>query len=130
MAGTSPAMTKWGCYTLSAVVLEISQIRRCLIFLCGHEQAIRTQVVRLLANRHMGIVFGANILAPPDRLVGDDAMIVPRDHPRPRQGIVNGGNLVTEQVGVGAVDKDALLDDGLVVAVERDAAGVIGARAF
>src|SRR6266851_406274 len=116
--------------TLSAVFLEIPQIRCCLFFLCWHEQAVRTQVVRLLANRDMGIVFGTNILTPPDRLVGDDAMIVPRDHPGPRQGIVNGGNLVMEQIGVCAVNKDALLDDGLVVAMERDAAGVIGARAL
>src|SRR5215467_5421946 len=130
MAGTSPAITIWSCYSLSGVVLEIAQIRRRLIFLCGHEQAIRAQVVRLLANRHMGIVFGADILTPPDRLVGNDTMVVPRDHPRPRQGIVDGGDLVMEQVGVGAVDKDALLDDGLVVAMERDAAGIIGARAL
>src|SRR6266849_9188928 len=115
---------------LSGVFLEISQIRRCLIFLCRHKQAIRTQVVRLLANRDMGIVFGANILTPPDRLVGDEAMIVPRDHPWPRQSIVNGGNLVVEQIGVCAVNKDALLDNGLVVAMERDAAGVVGTGAF
>src|SRR5579871_6987677 len=114
----------------SLVFLEISQIRRRLVFLCRHEQPVGTQIVGLFANRHVGVIFGAHVLAPPDRLVGDDAMIVPRDHPWARQGIVNGGNLVMKQVRVGAVEKDALADNGPVVAMERDAAGVIGAGAL
>ena len=63
----------------------------------------------------MDVVFGADVLTPPDRLVGDDAVIDPAIHLRPRQGIVDGGDLVMVQVVPGLVDIDALLDQSLVV---------------
>jgi hypothetical protein len=69
----------------------------------------------------MDVVFGADVLTPPDRLVGDDAVIDPAVHLRPRQGIVDGGDLVVEQVVLALVDIDALLDQSFIVLMEGNA---------
>src|SRR5262245_28646967 len=61
-------------------LVEISQIRRRLILLRGHQVAIGAQEIILLADDHMMVVLGTNRLAP-DRvffciakvLVGDGA---------------------------------------------------------
>jgi hypothetical protein len=42
--------------------------------------------------------------------------------------MVDGGDLVTQQVLVLIVERDALLDDRLVVAMQRDAACLVDAR--
>jgi hypothetical protein len=37
----------------------------------------------------MGVVLGADVLAPPDRLFALDAAVALRDRPRPGQGVVD-----------------------------------------
>ena len=44
--------------------LEISQVRRCLILLCGHEQTIRTRKIVLLTNKDLGVVLWAADFGP------------------------------------------------------------------
>src|SRR5439155_26126694 len=53
------------------------------------------------------------------------------DHrPWPGQRMIGGRDLVAQQVLVVLIERDALPDDRFVVAVERDAAGFIDARAL
>jgi hypothetical protein len=58
-------------------LFEIPQIRRRLVLLRRHQQAFGAQVVGLLADADMDIVLGTDVLAPPDRLVGDESVIGP-----------------------------------------------------
>ena len=115
----------WG--DLTAVLLEIPPIRRRLVLLGRHQPAVRAQVVGFVGDADMDVVFGADVLTPPDRLVGDDAVIDPAVHLRPRQSIVDGGDLVMEQVVPGLVDVDALLGQSFIVLMEGDAGVFIGA---
>ena len=71
----------------------------------------------------MRIAFAANTMAEPQRLVAGDAPVGLFDHPGPGQCMVHGGNVVVQQVLVGLVEVDALLDDGLIVLVQGQAGG-------
>src|SRR5215471_12679583 len=62
-------------------LLEISQIRRSLIFLRRHQEAFCAEVIVLRTDANMVVAFGANILAPPDRLVGRHPTIGLHDNP-------------------------------------------------
>src|SRR5262245_66626097 len=75
----------------------------------------------------MLVVFSADDLAPPRERIRI-ALIFPGYLPGPGQGAVDGRDLVIEDVRVGLVLVDPLLHDGLVVAVQRQTAGVVGAR--
>src|SRR5262245_38915427 len=44
--------------------------------------------------------------------------------------MVDGGDLVAQQAAIGLVEVDALPDDRLVVAVQRNAAGIVGPGAL
>src|SRR5262249_10305686 len=48
--------------------------------------------------------------------------------PWSRQCIINNGDLVMEQVAIGLVEKDTLLEDSLVVFMKGNAADINGAR--
>src|SRR5262249_9448302 len=52
----------------------------------------------------------------------------PRHRPGPRQRMVDGGDLDAQEVLVGRIEREALLDDALPVLVQRDAAAFEGAR--
>src|SRR5262249_289486 len=80
-------------------LLEKSRVGRRLVFPRRHQVAVRAQVVALLADDHPGIPLRANELAP-DRSRTRIAIVVLGHGPRPRQGIVDGRNLVIENVGV------------------------------
>src|SRR5262249_46290816 len=108
-------------------LLEILQVRRRLVLLRRHQVAVGADVVDLLADADMRIVLGADRLAPPDSLPARGATIVLGDGPGPRQGVVDGGDLVVQQVHIALVEIDALLDHGLVVLVHRNAGAVEGA---
>src|SRR5262245_18630694 len=59
-----------------------------------------------------------------------DPLELPRHGPRAGQGVVDGRDLVVDQVGIGGVDRDALLDDSLIIIVHRDAGRLEDARPF
>src|SRR5216683_1277045 len=115
----------------SPIVLpKITQIRRRLVLHGGHQEAVAAEVINLLANADMNIAFAANLVAKPDRFAAGDASEGLVDHPWPGQRMVDGGDVVVQQVAIGLVEIDALLDDGLVVGMQRDSGGVIDARAL
>jgi hypothetical protein len=78
----------------------------------------------------MLVALAADCVTGPDRLVRFDAAKGLLDQPRPGQRMIEGGDLVVQQIGIGLVEIDALLDDGLVVGMQRDAGGVEDARPF
>ena len=77
----------------------------------------------------MPIVLGADIFDP-DRLRSGIAAIGPPHRPGTRQGVVHGGDLVVQRVGVGVVERDPLLDDAHAVLMQRNATTVEAARAL
>src|SRR5258708_3099219 len=109
---------------LPVVLLEITQIGRRLVLHGGHQEAVAAEVINLLADADMCISFAANRVAEPSRLVGRDASVGFVYKPRAGQGMIDGGNVGVPANRVGLVEIDALLDNGLVVLVQRDAAGV------
>src|SRR5262245_51770759 len=76
----------------------------------------------------MHVVLGANVLAPPDWLVGDDALEVLDHGPRAGQRIIDRGEFEVQQVWVALVEVEALPDNGAAIGMERDAGGVVDAR--
>src|SRR5262245_7438324 len=108
-------------------LLEIRQIRRRLILPGRHQLAVTAKVVVLLADEHMGVALGADVVFP-DRTrirfaVGSLLLGI-----GPRQRVVDDGDLVPEDVAVALVEVDLLLDDSLAVGVERNAGRVVAAR--
>jgi hypothetical protein len=69
-------------------LLEISRIRRRLIFLGGHQQVLSAQIIILLANLNVTLPSGTNVFGPP-RPVICRATIALGYSPRPRQGMVD-----------------------------------------
>src|SRR5712671_2427019 len=113
---------------LLLLLIEIGQVRRRLVWARGHQLAIRAQEVRIVADLDHGVIVGADV-GPPERTLRI-AGGLPPDRPRPRQRVVEDRNVVIDDVRVGRIEIEALLDDGFTVAVERNAARVVGARAF
>src|SRR5258706_7755895 len=74
------------------------------------------------------MVFGAAVGFDPDWL--GFAIIVPRHGPRLRIGMIDGRDPVMQAIAIGRVEENALLDDGLIVRMERQPAGVDRARAL
>ena len=60
---------------LPIVFPEIAQIGRRLVLLGGHQEAIAAAETVLAADADMVVTFAANLVAVPDRLVGDDALV-------------------------------------------------------
>src|SRR5215470_13247048 len=108
-------------------LLEIAQVRWRLVLARRHQQAVRAQHVVLLADGDVRIAFGADVLEPDEVAL---AAILFDDRPGARERIVDGGDLVDQDVGIALVERDALLDDGLVVLVQRKPGGLEGARAL
>src|SRR5712671_2736014 len=108
---------------------EIAQIWRRLAAFGGHQQPLGAQVVGLAADLDMAVAFGADPLAP-DRPLPLLANVALLHRPGARQRIVDGGDLVVQQVGLGLVEIDPLLDDRGIVGVQRQPAGIIDARAL
>ena len=63
----------------------------------------------------MGVALARKIR--PDRLRVRVAQVLLVDGPWPRQRVINNGDLVMKYVGVCLIEKDALLEDRLVVVV-------------
>src|SRR6516165_3637619 len=75
----------------------------------------------------MRIVFRANVRQPDRAWIGIARGLLFL-YPGPRQRMIDDRDLVVERVGIGLVEIDALLDDGLTVAVERHPRDIIAAR--
>ena len=68
-------------------LFEISQIRRCLILLGGHQKAIRAEEIVFLADDDLAVALGASIFAP----IWTRIRVAPKSlvhAPRLRQGMV------------------------------------------
>ena len=101
--------------------IEVPQVRCRLVLAQRHQMAVGAAEVAFLANDDVVIGLGAEIFRP-DRLAL--AIVIARHRPRPREGVVDGGDLGVQTIGVGRVEENALLDDRPVVLVQRQAIGV------
>src|SRR5260370_1457117 len=77
------------------ILLEIFPIRRRLILLDRHDVALRVLEIQLAPDRHPGIILGAIVFLE-DRIVL--AAIEPRYLPGLGEGVVEGGDLVAQDV--------------------------------
>src|SRR5262245_30520237 len=111
--------------SLLSRLIEISQVRRDLALLGRHQIAVRAEIVGLLPDQDMRIVLGAIVVEPERALV---TTILLGHRPRPGQRIVDRGDVVEQYARIGLVEVNSLLDHGLVVAMERQAARLEGAR--
>src|SRR5262249_7931369 len=98
--------------------LEIAQIGRRLARAQRHQLALGAQAIFVEADEpgargRLAIVFR------PVRIAFADIGLT--DSPRPREGIVDGGDVVVQKVAVVLVQIKPLFDDRLIVAVERQA---------
>src|SRR5262249_54696290 len=117
---------RWGGMLLLSL-LEVAHIRRLLAFLDWHQIAVGGHEIALVADEDVLIVLGTIIEVPYD--VGAGLAHVALGHrPGPRERMVDGGDLVDQRVLLALVEIDALLDDGLAVVMQADAACLIGAR--
>src|SRR5579871_4721865 len=116
--------------SLPIVLPEVAQIRWRLVLLGGHQQAVAAEVIDLLADADVNVALAADLMAEPDRSLGLHAPVRLVDDPRPRQRVICRGDVVMEQVRIGFVEIDSLVDDGFIVGVQRDAGSVINARAL
>src|SRR5262249_15624788 len=124
-AGLTAVRAKNAGGALRSRSTEVMQIRRRLILLRGHEVTVGAEDVGLAADEDVAVILEADVLDP-DRVA--HAAIAPGDGPRTRQGMIDGGDLVAQDVGRAQVDP--LLDHGLIVLVQRDAARIEDARAL
>src|SRR5262245_41627967 len=108
---------------------EIAQVGRQLILSGRHQQALRAQEIELLADADLRVVLAADEFGPvrPRSGVADISLV---DSPRPRQGKVDHGNLVMQEVGIGLVERNPFLEDRLIVVVQREAGGIVDAGAL
>src|SRR5712671_1784192 len=104
-------------------LFEIFQIRRRLVLPGGHQEALRAEHVVLIRNGDMIVGLAAILLAPCGIGIGTTPVVL-RDRPGTRQRVVDHGDLVMGNIGVILVDVYPFLDDGLIVGMQRKAAGV------
>src|SRR5260370_30267163 len=107
--------------------LEIARIRRRLIFLGRHQQAIPAQEVVFLADDDLQVALAAIQLGPARTRI----RVAPKclvDAPRPRQGVVEHGDLVMKNVRIGLVEMESFLEGRLIVEVQRQPSMVESAR--
>ena len=96
---------------------EISQIGRCLILLCRHQEAIRAQEIVFLANDDIHVAFGT-VLFHPDRMRVGISLKGLVDTPWPRQSVIEDGDFVMEDVRIVLVEIKPLFKGRLIVEVQ------------
>src|SRR5215470_6037071 len=111
----------------SSARCEVSQVRWRLVLPGRRKIAIVADRVDLLAQRYILIVVRAKVLDPFYVAI---ASIAPRHGPRTGERMIDRRDLVVEEIRVALVEIDALLDDRLVVLMQRNAAVVECARSF
>src|SRR5262249_1413990 len=106
--------------------LEVSQVRRRLILLDRHQETVGAHHVVLLADEDLLVALMACVLGP-ERVLARP--VFPRHPPGPGERVIDHRDVGAQHVGIGLVEIDALLDDGLVVLVQRNAGRAVeGAR--
>ena len=98
-------------------MVEIPQVRRRLILLGGHQVTVRAREIVFCANENLRVVLGAADFGPLRPWIGV-ANVFLVDDPRSRQGIVDYRHFVMQDVWIGLVEIDTLLEDGLIVEVQ------------
>src|SRR5262252_581080 len=106
---------------------EILEVRRPLVLLGRHQEAVGAEEVSLTADLDMGVALGTNALAPDRTRVLHAAIFLDRG-PGACERIVERGDLDGENVRIGLVLVDPLLENALIVRMQRQAGVVIGAR--
>src|ERR1700722_9042962 len=106
--------------------IEIAQVRRRLAFAGRHQAAVGAEEIVLPADEEVVVVGAFAGMLEPCGLAF--APVDPGHRPWPRQGVVDGGDLVLQGVRIVAVEMDVFLDDGLVVLVQGQAGGFESAR--
>src|SRR6266568_6776666 len=89
-------------------LIKMAQAGRLLTLLCRHQFALGAEHEVLALDAHMLGALGADSLHP-DRIAV--AHIILGHRPWPGKRIVEGRDLVVQDVRVGLVEEDALLDD-------------------
>src|SRR5262249_45649700 len=92
-----------------------------------HQVAVSTYEIMFLAHAHMRIVLRANVFTPNWPRTGI-APVVLGHRPWARQRVVDHRDLVVHHIAVCFVERDALLDDALIILVKRDTGRVVDAR--
>jgi hypothetical protein len=105
-------------------LLEISQVGRRLVLPGGHQKAVCTQEIIILADDDVIVVLGTIVFHEDIIAV---ATVVFGHHPRPRQRVVDHRELVVQDILIVLVQINPLLDDALIVRVEWQAAVFVGA---
>src|SRR5262249_9773581 len=109
----------------SLMRLEVAQVRRRLVLPRWHQSAVRAQEIVLPSDADVTVALGADLLEP-FRLIDWLANGFLGDRPGMRERVVDRRHFVRQRVGIVLVPKDPLLDDALIVRVQRDAGGVVG----
>src|SRR5579883_831195 len=105
-------------------LLEIAQVRRRLVLAGRHQETVSAQVIGFTADLRPGISFLADEFSPVGPRAGV-ANIAAGHGPGARQRVIVNRDLVAHDVLVVLVEIDALLEDRLVVMMQRQAGGVI-----
>ena len=108
--------------------LEVSQVGGRLVLLGRHQETIRAQHISLLADYDMIVVLGTIVIAPERSFLVWFATVCFVDGPRTRQCMVDYRDIVMEDIRIGFVQVNSLLDDGLIVLVQQGTAAVKSAR--
>src|SRR5262249_47552136 len=111
-------------------LLEMPQVRRSLVLARRHQEAVGSHEVVLSGDLDVAVAFGADRFRPDRLLLARSPAIFLDRRPRPRQRVVDGRDLKDDKVWIRLVRIKPLLDDGLVVGVQRQACSVIRTRAF
>jgi hypothetical protein len=78
-------------------LIEISQIGRPLTLLCRHDHAFGAEKVGLFLDPDVAVVLHAVVLDPPRMPVGAAAIVLGH-RPRMRQGMIEDGDFVMDDV--------------------------------
>src|SRR5262252_6117525 len=114
---------------LLLILFEIPQVRRRLVLFGGHQVTVPAQEIALPADFHITIALGTHLLDPL-RLFDRHPGIFLDHRPWPRERMVERRDLVIEDVWVGFVGVKPLLENALVIGMERKAGRVIRSGTF
>src|SRR5207302_6148811 len=107
---------------LISSLFEVPQIWWRLVFFGRHQIAVRTEIVVFLAQANPNVGLGTDLLGPPGGPGVFVARVILGHRPGTRIGMIDQRDLIMQDVRVGLVEIDALLDDALIVLVSREQA--------